>query len=223
MKWTYSVKQKTTTAILMASVLGLVMWNNFDQSRQFEKIVNSFSSLYEDRLIVESYIYNISELLHKKKHILENPMPPNVSEKRFKQMVLESDSTISELMALYRKTRFTSKERRLFDSLLTDFEKLTGAEQEFLTALPAAENKLIFKTNVLTLIDKNLNYLSALSDIQVAEGKQMNKDSRSALMSNIASSQLETTFLIIIAIIIQMLIFASRSMRSLLKQKPDLN
>ena len=69
----------------------------------------------------------------------------------------------------------------------------------------------------------NLQYLSKLSDIQVNEGGQMAKISKETLASNVASSELEAAFLIIIAIIIQMLIFASNSMHSLLKQKPGLN
>lgn len=221
MKWTYSIKQKTTTALLMAAVLGLVMWNNFAQGKQFEKIVGAFASLYEDRLIVESYIYNISELLHRKKHILESPVPHDNSENDLKLMVIESDSTIKALIALYRETKFTEKEMKLFDSLIAGIEKLLVAEQAYIKA--GVEMQKESKQAIISLAETNLEYLSLLSDIQVSEGKQMNKDSKAALMSHISSSQFETSLLIIIAIIIQMLIFASRSMRSILKQKPGMN
>lgn len=221
MKWTYSIKQKTTTALLMAAVLGLVMWNNFAQGKQFEKIVGAFASLYEDRLIVESYIYNISELLHRKKHILESPVPHDNSENNLKLMVIESDSTIKALIALYRETKFTEKEMKLFDSLIAGIEKLLVAEQAYIKA--GIEKQKESKQAIIALAETNLQYLSLLSDIQVSEGKQMNKDSKAALMSHISSSQFETSLLIIIAIIIQMLIFASRSMRSILKQKPGMN
>jgi hypothetical protein len=222
MKWTYSIKQKTTTAILLAAILGLVMWNNFEQSRQFEKMANSFSSLYEDRLIAESYIYRISELIHRKRQMIDNPLPRD-TEKTFEAVVLQSDTLIEGLMDQYRETELTVNESKHFEHLLSGMESLAIVEKEYLASEPDSENNLLLKGSIKTLLDRNLQDLSNLSDIQIAEGKQMNRASKATLMSNVASSQLETTFLIIIAVIIQMLIFASRSMRSLLTQKPNLN
>jgi hypothetical protein len=223
MKWTYSIKQKITTAFLLATVLGLVMLNNLNQTRQFEKIVNSFSSLYEDRLIVESYIYKISELLHQKSHLIETSSKGPAYKDAFQQVVLQSDETILNLMEQYKKTKFTVNETKQFDSLLSGIGKLVQVEKAYIASEQDSENNLSLKDSIKTLVGINLQYLSALSDIQVAEGKQMNKASKAALMSHVASSQFETTLLIIIAIIIQILVFASNSMRSLLKQKPGLN
>lgn len=223
MKWTYSIKQKTTTAILFATILGMVMWNNYYQSRQFDKIVSSFSSLYEDRLIVESYIYNISELLHQKIHILENTINVVEPKKHFKNIAFETDRTIEELIDQYKKTKFTENESKHFKLLLSGISELLKIENAYILSEQNSRDDLILKDALKSTIEINLKYLSKLSDIQVEEGKKMHMESKQILMSNISASQLETTFLIIIGIVIQMLIFASNSMRSILKQKPELN
>lgn len=223
MKWTYSIKQKTTTALLLAVVLGLVLLNNLYQSRQFKKIADSFSSLYEDRLIAESYIYRISELLHQKNQMLEKYSLTPDPIITLRHEALQSSKTISNLIDQYKKTKFTRNERRTFDILLSGMEKLVRVEKEYLASELYSENNSKLKDSVKTLVGMNLQYLSKLSDIQVNEGGQMAKISKETLASNVASSELEAAFLIIIAIIIQMLIFASNSMHSLLKQKPGLN
>jgi len=223
MKWAYSIKQKITAATLLLVVLVLVLLNNLDQNRQFKKMVNSFSSLYEDRLVAESYIFKISEQLYQKDLTLEKPALPQEHKDMYRHVALQSGKAISHLIDQYRKTEFTMNERKYFDSLLSGIERLDRVEKAYIAADSYSANDLILKDTIKALVGINLQYLDALSDIQVNEGKKMTKVSKAALISNAASSQLETSFLIIIAIVIQILIFASNSMHGLLKQKPGLN
>lgn len=215
MKWTDNMKQKTKTAILLTGVLGLVLLNNIAQSQQFNRIVKSFSSLYEDRLIAESYLFKISELLHKKRLVLECDSISFDSIITFKQGILPSNKPISKLITQYKKTKFTQNEQVYFDSLLLGMENLIHVEKKYFVIDSYVGNNLRLEDSIKRLIGVNLNYLSKLSDIQVYEGKQMNKESKEILMSNVSSSQLESSFLIIIAIIIQMLIFSSNTKSSL--------
>ena len=57
MKWAYSIQQKFKAAALLAIVFVLVLISNLSGRYQMHKLSDSFSSVYEDRLVVESYIY----------------------------------------------------------------------------------------------------------------------------------------------------------------------
>lgn len=214
MKWTDNIKQKSKTALVLTGVLGLLLLNNIAQSQQFERIVKSFSSLYEDRLIAESYIYEISELLQNKRFVLEYNSKSFDSMITFKQDILKYNKPISKLITQYGNTKFIQNEQVYFDSLLLGMENLIQFEEKYFVMDRYAANNLRLEDSIKSLIGVNLNYLSKLSDIQIYEGNQMNKESKETLMSNVSSSQLESSFLIIIAIIIQMLIFSSNTRRT---------
>ncbi|MCB0634871.1 MAG: hypothetical protein KDD15_34300, partial [Lewinella sp.] len=70
MKWTYSIKNKTTAAILLAAILGLTMLTNLLQRKRFQELEHSFTSIYEDRLLAESYLFHLYVDLKKEQDIL---------------------------------------------------------------------------------------------------------------------------------------------------------
>lgn len=219
----YSIRQKTTTALLLAIILGLVMWNNIDQNEQFKKMADALTSLYEDRLIAESYIYDISENLHRKIKMIEMSSIDSASLSVLQNNIRLSDQSIDDLVVHYQSTKFTPAERKQFDLLTKGVVSLVALEKQYLNNGSSIEKRQILKDTIQHQIEINLNYLAELSEIQVKEGKKMNKASKAALISNVSASQFETTLMIIILIIIQMLLFAKKSIQGVFLQKPNLN
>ena len=56
MKWTYPIPNKLGTSLLLMGVLVLVLFNNLSERSNSRQLKTAFESIYEDRLIAESYI-----------------------------------------------------------------------------------------------------------------------------------------------------------------------
>lgn len=72
MKWTYSIKNKITAAGLLFLVLGLVIFSNFNERNKSAEINSTISSMYKDRLIVESYIFMYSQKFQQIIELIDN-------------------------------------------------------------------------------------------------------------------------------------------------------
>jgi hypothetical protein len=66
MKWIYRIQQKLPIAFLLAIILAGVFIKNMVERNSVSDLGDSFASVYEDRLLVESYIYQLSDRLYKK-------------------------------------------------------------------------------------------------------------------------------------------------------------
>ena len=212
MKWAYSIQHKTTASILLAIVLALVMLNNMVERNQIKRLDKSVSSMYEDRLLAESYLFQLYERLHQKNDFFEASVYRGQSlgkEFDFEQLNQE----IKEIVEKYEKTWLTPKETTIFkrfkavlSTMFTiDTEILRGPEKEI-------EQASLFK-NSASATDEAFVLLSELSKIQTVEGSIIRSQSKKILLVNISSSQFEMAILVIIALLIQILVFASKSLQ----------
>ena len=222
MNWAYSIKQKTISAVVLALVLGMVWWISLDQNKQFEKMANAFTSLYEDRLLAENQLYHLSESVQQKINLLDMAELSEDANPVIKIQYMQLSRSMVEHLRRYKQTKFTAIEQQLFDTLRSVLGPLLTMETAFWNGAVHIEPHNM-RVEIKQSLSIALQHLSHLSDLQVTVGKQLNMESRAALQSNAASSQFLSSFLIIIGIIIQMLIFASKSIHSPLTQKPHLN
>lgn len=201
MKWTYSIRQKITAAALLGIVFVMVFAKNRMDSSNVSSLGSSFSSVYEDRLVVEMYIYQLSNLLYQKKMMIDNCDGSFETDR-----IASYHSSIQGLLEAYGQTVLTDEEAVLFDSLKRELGKLALLE----AGLTDSEEP------ELTLIEKSFtsatHYLNGLSDIQIEVGKSMAERSKKLVASNSLLTRVELVLLILIGLIIQALIFASKSM-----------
>ncbi|MGO3806696.1 MAG: hypothetical protein ACTJHT_10370, partial [Sphingobacterium sp.] len=118
-------------------------------------------------------------------------------------------SEVQRLNALYEKTRLTEMER-------VNFERFKKLCQNI------AENSMSGdRTTLLVTARAAGDTLQSLSSIQVEEGKnKLDEVLNMTYFSNLFS-YLELAILIIIAIIIQALVFASKTIRSIKNTRPE--
>jgi hypothetical protein len=216
MKWTYSIRQKMTAALLLGLVFVLVFIKNRMDSSNVSSLGSSFSSVYEDRLVVEMYIYELSNLLYQKKMLLDNCEGSYEAAR-----IGDFHSSIREIVGAYGKTVLTEEEAVLFDSLKRSLQELALHEQSLMSKPFAGEARDIEQ------IDRSFasatNYLKGLSDIQIEVGKSMNERSKRLVASNSLLTHFEMVLLILIGIIIQSLIFASRTIATRFPDAPGMN
>jgi len=192
--WTFAIKHKMTAAILLFTVIALVMVTNMREQRTATRISAAVTSIYEDRLVVAEYILQLSKQIDGIIIILDK------EQSEATMRIDEHLADIATLNALYEKTTLTEKERSNFET----FKQLC---HNISLRIKAGDH-----TAALSAAQEAGDTLQTLSSIQVEEGKnQLDEVLDMTYFSNILS-YLELVILIIIAVIIQALVFTSKTM-----------
>lgn len=208
MKWTYSIKNKVTASVLLVVVLGLVLLNNIDERQNSDKLRSAFETMYKDRMVVEGYIFDLSE----KVHSIQSAIDSDAREDAKQEVIYDKIAEIQSINKAYSQTYLTEKEASEFN-LFTN--AVSGMENHAARA-EYAECK--------RLSSESLGLLYSLSKIQLAEADRVKKSSDSILNYGKTSSQFEMAVLIVIAIIIQAMVFSSLSLQNFKNVRaPSLN
>lgn len=195
MKWTYHVPGKVRTSLLLMGVLVLVLFNNLSERANSKQLKTAFESIYEDRLMAETYLFRLNNELHQIEELLERPVAGQ------KEKLTENIAEIEQINLLYLETKLTEAEGRRFEH----FEKLT---RDLTKALQTGG----FET-ANSKIREALRDLQLLSDIQVSEAQSILAQSNRIFSSGSISSQFEIGLLIVIGLMIQAILFASKSLQ----------
>lgn len=211
MKWTYSIKGKTTAALLLAIVVGVIMLTNLMERRRFQELERSFASIFEDRLMVESYLFQLYDNLKQKQDLLqlaeENGMSPGIRE----QLGVYKEGR-SELIEKYMQTYLTEEEKLQFDKLKILLVRMDELEGEIGQARLMADVPPSLSRTHEDVTAQAFSTLSALSHIQTTEGEALRNKSKKIVMGSVSAAYFEMTILIIVGLIIQGLIFSSRTL-----------
>ena len=72
MKWPYQIRGKLKISLLLTGLICLILINNLSERSQSRELQKVLDSMYQDRLIAESYILQLSDELHSIGLILES-------------------------------------------------------------------------------------------------------------------------------------------------------
>ncbi len=197
MKWTYGIQHKMAAAALLAVVLLAVMSNNLSERNLSRKLRTEFISMYEDRLVVEGYILEMSELMHRIAGVAGNS---DAALPYIQAEINAPMARLDELAELYAATKLTAEEEKEFNNLRLILANIS--RHALAGDLPGCK----------TAAAEALNSLNALSDIQIAEGAGIKNRSIKIFNSGLSTSQFEMALLIIVAVLIQALIFSSQTL-----------
>lgn len=223
MKWTYGIKGKMKAALLLTIVLVITMLTNLLERRRFQQLEQSFSSIYEDRLMAEIYLFNLYENLIEKQELLETAVNEGI-DYRMGRKLKTNRVDREQLIEKYAKTYLTEEEQVQFNNLNSLFDRMDRLEGEFghqphdATSIPVG-----FIQRYEGATAEVFSTLSALSDIQTIEGEALRSQSQKLIMGSVSISRFEMTILIFIGLIIQALIFSSRTLLVDDRQNPGLN
>lgn len=193
MKWTYIIKNKFLASGALLGLCLLVLISNYLDRNHTENVKQSISSLYEDRLVAEEYILQMMGGLYKMKELTIADTPDLTSKQRLGKLFLEIKST----SAAYQKTKFTEQETIKARELTEILEQLDLAQQ----------NQM--KINSIT---KALQILEDLSGIQLAESKEIMATAEKLYLTSKISSQFVFGIILIILLVLQALVFTSKTL-----------
>lgn len=206
MRWTYSLKNKLTASIVLLALCLLVLLSNYLDRLHTENVKNSISTMYEDRLIVEEYIFKMTQNIYQIREALSTATVENDE-----IIVKKFTDNIKNTFDSFSKTRLTEKEKLTADELKLQISEL---------------NKILLSNNKVSLkyTDEILNTLNQLSEIQLDESKLIMKQVEDQYASIKASSEFAFAIIIVILIVLQILVFSGESLIPLFKPKdPSLN
>lgn len=222
MRWAYSFRRKISAALLLAAIFVLLFAKNILDSKNVSQLGSSFSSVYEDRLVVESYIYQMSEHLFRKK-IMIDTAENMASALAIRTMVTQYQHSIETLINAYEKTKLTESEEASFLEFKKNVGMLSEVEREYFAAVAQGR----FDEESRQRIDRKFNEASGnlglLSGIQISEGKILNDNTQKIVAGSSILTQFETGILIAVGLMVLVLVFESTTLLTRTAGKESLN
>ncbi|MAM23426.1 MAG: hypothetical protein CL817_06800 [Croceibacter sp.] len=190
----YNFRQKFNLALALLAVFFLILATNLVDRRHFETAQEALTSVYEDRVVAQHYIFEISTIVYQKEQqFIEN---------NTNKWSVENDARIEELIEQFAGTKLTTSERRQFESLKEHLTTLERIETKY------RENSMNNNTQVIPEIFKYIkNDLNDLAETQILESKSKMFLAQKSLNTTNLLSNLELGLLIIVGIAIQFVIF----------------
>lgn len=181
---------------ILAIAFLLVLSSNRLYHRHFSTLQNSVNSVYDDRIKVQDYIYQLNNIFHSKRLRL-------IHQKDY-MTVSNENKRAEKLLSQFSLTELTNEEYDALNELTLQFGKLKTSEEKILQFKNLDNGNTKISLQALKEIDKKLDILAA---IQLEESKQMTQLSNKALESNLLISKLSLGFLIVIGLALLALIF----------------
>lgn len=194
-------KIKWILAILMVFVL--ILATNLIDKNNFVRLRDSVVTIYEDRLVAKSLLFNMSKSIQEKEiAILKKDTT------FFNSFNKNVNADLDRLISEFKTTKLTPEEAKLFNTLEENLSKLKKAETTYKDSNYKKKENLL---NQITLYKSNLD---DLSDIQMKEGSRQLSISKEALKTVELFTQVEIYFLIGLALAVQIIILYNPSKES---------
>lgn len=222
MKWAYNINNRVKISLLLMVVFTSVFIKNLLEEENVSDLAGSFTTIYKDRLLPESYIFHLSEILYKKRILIDQCD----SQQEF--LAGSGDNAnynhqIDSILLDFQATLLTEDEAMYLTALQDDVNLIYGLENELKEGQVSADDFAAAKVNSDQLISQAADKLNKLSEIQLSVGKELNDHSQKIVAGNSILTRFETAILIVMALVINALIFGLVSSRSKIKQRAHLN
>lgn len=173
-------------------VFFIVLITNIIDRDNFNRLTNSVKTMFEDRIVASDLLFDITRII-KEKQIAVLTSDTNF----FKNQNNKLNQEIDQLLGRYEITKLTEKEKRHFNLLQ---EELKSLKQKEKSDVNLSNGELI---KSIAIIDE---HLYKLSKIQLQEGKEQVLISNKAKDTINLYTQGEIIFLIIMAVLVQIII-----------------
>lgn len=222
MKWAYSIRRKISAALLLTAIFVLLFVKNMVDNSNVSRLGSSFSSVFEDRLVVESYIYRMSEHLFRKKIMIDSSSTRSAVV-AIRPAIDGYNETIREIIVAYEQTKLTQEEDRYFDSFRNRVSELARLENTYMDAVEAGSTGEELRARINKQFNEASFFLDQLSGIQISEGKILNDNSKKIVAGSSLLAHFEIGIIVAIGLMVVVLVFESTSVFSKTPQNSSLN
>ena len=203
-----STKSKIFWAVGMFAAFLFILLTGRTNVRNFEEVRDSIEEIYEDRLVVNALIYDMSNLLHRKEvALLEG------DQEFFEQVNASVNGQPDDAIQSFRATKLTDTEETTLERFAAGVGELQTREDAL--GLPSeqglAPSDLDLDGDAVGELQARMDglheELAALSRIQVVEGRRRLGVSDKAVSSMNAFARIENYMLLATAIAMAALVF----------------
>lgn len=201
------LKRRKVRALLIIGILLLLLYaKNLIERQSFRSISKTFTEVYNDRLVVKGYIFQISENLFEIQKLIDHCNIDYDYSKAIEEIAVNEKSILA-IIADFEATNLTEQEA----GYLADFKKIIANDlniksYESLYSDSAGVNLAQVKIydNKISLARKDLENLSK---IQMEEGEKLISSAKVLINRSQIWAQFEVALLIILLLVMFLLLF----------------
>lgn len=200
---------KTKAAFILLIVIVIILLNNFRTLHNSKKTNEDINAIFNDRLVVEHYIFQYANEIHS---IKADAIQPQLHDLERMEKIATAVGNIQNIDKLYLKTVLTSKEKSFF--------------QSFQFSCTAIKEQIRNKNwnQITNLSNQALQILGKLSNLQVKEGKSKLDHATVIHNGNNSLGELEIALLVILTGITTFLLMAKKNkIKVKIPEAPSLN
>lgn len=195
MKFLGAMKEKQKIVLLLLFVLLIALLNNHFSRKHYDELDKNMSSIYQDRLMPTSYLFQLSDHLYQKKILLQGG---GYEGKQLNDLLEKHNQSLKQIIAAYEKTFLTKKEQEHWKAFVTHLQTYNLAESAHIKLARDITGK---EYALNQSFDKALAALGSLNEVQTNEGFKLQHDSKSIINNTVLRAYLEVSLLFILGII----------------------
>ncbi len=213
-KWTVGTRNKIKLAFVLTGAILLLLFAKWAEQGEVEHMDKSFLSIYADRLVPATAIFDIRENMHRKQEAIEYLLTPGAQQDGAPRRIATCNTAISGLLTDYKKTYFLKKETDHLAAFEASLIAYNQREKLVLNHLKQGDTALagvLYRQEALGYFTAATQKLSELNHIQSEIGKEMLAGSQKSMASFLLLSKLELGLILLFSILAHILIYASRA------------
>lgn len=199
-------KRKLSAFLIIGVLLVLLYGKNLLERQYFREVSGTLSNVYEDRLLVESYIFQISEKLFKIQRLVDHCTINYDYSKAVVEISME-EQAILKLVGAFESTQFTEQEALL----LADFKQIIAEDLSIKSYQLLYSDSSGVNEEQVKVYDQKIaraqQDLVKLSSIQLEEGEKLVSKAKSLINRSQIWAQFELALLLILVVVIYVYIF----------------
>lgn len=197
-------------AVMACSILIRIL-----EDKSVEDMNESFVSMYNDRLIPATDLFDISEHVQQKRSLIEEELyaiKRGKLELDLSKEMANYDTAIDSLMSKYEKTLLVTQEKKQLHELkkrLLQSEQLERSTVHLISEKQEEAARKLFESSGRLASKQAIAQLSVLMRTQKTVGQELLKDSEFMVSGSKLYSTLQVALAILIGVLIVGIVFAS--------------
>ena len=201
------VRKRKVKAIVILGVLLLLLYGkNLIERQSFRKISSTFTEVYNDRLVVESYIFDISERLFLIQKLIDH-CDLSYDYSKVINEITDHESAIMDIVTEFEQTQLTEQEA----SYLSDFKTIIQNDLNIKSYDLLFTDSSGVNQNQVKIYDQKISQarkdLDNLSSIQLQEGEKLISKAKVLINRSQIWAQFEVALLIILVVVMFFMFF----------------
>lgn len=202
-------KRKITALVIIGVLMLMIYGKNLTERKAFKSISSTFTEVYNDRLVVEGYIFRISENLFRIQKLVDH-CDMGYDYSKVINEIATHESNILAIVTDFEQTNLTNNE----EQYLTDFKSIIENDLQIKNYSLLYSDSSGVNLNQVKLYDQKISKaqqdLDNLSKIQLEEGEKLINKANTIINRSQIWAQFEVALLIILALALYLLLFRKK-------------